>query len=92
LPLSCTFGAFGARAASSSITNGKTSYSTSIKRSASNACCGVSAATAATSSPSWRQCGSKSLLKEASRRSYHGMSAPGVSAVTTARTPGILAA
>ena len=61
-PPSWRAGAPGSSAFSKSTTKGSSSYSTAIAFAAARASWIVSAATAATSSPSCRQCGSKSQL------------------------------
>ena len=63
-----------------------------IARTASHACHGVSAATTATSSPSYRQTGSMRRLSGPVRALYQGISAPVDSCVRMAATPGIFSA
>ena len=85
-------GASGFTASRGSRTKASSSYSTLIAFSASYAWARVSAATAATSSPSYRARSSKSFEYHFPRPRNHGMSAPGVFPVITARTPGIFSA
>ena len=93
---SCSSGACGAMASSTSMTCGKTSYSTSIRSSASAAIAGETAATAATACPSYSALPRAMTLRDRSRK-FIGPSPTNASSgrisgkstdVATARTPG----